>query len=106
MDVKKDEESHGKKNYQLKIFRARCDLLPVRAKLTNSLFLTFCRAGGTIILNSIELLLSLFNGPQANLYLINNLLMQLKVDVALILSLLGSKILTKKQVKEDKRMQK
>lgn len=90
-----------RKIISLKIFRARHDLLPVRAKLTNNLFLMFCRAEGTILLDSIELLLSLFDAPQANLYLINNLLMQLKVDVALILSLLGSKILTKEQIKKE-----
>jgi hypothetical protein len=63
--------------------------------------MTFCRARGTIILNGFDLLLSLLDCPQANLYLINNLLMQLKVDVASILSLLGCKILTTKQIRKD-----
>jgi hypothetical protein len=61
----------------------------------------FCRVRETIILNGFDLLLSLFNCPQANLYLINNLLMQLKVNAASILSLLGCKILTTKQIKKD-----
>ena len=47
-----------------------------------------------IILNSPDFLLSLFNSPQADLYLINNLLTQLKVEAALTLRFLGRKVFT------------
>lgn len=63
--------------------------------------MTFCRARGTVILNGFDHLLSLLDRPQANLYLINNLLTQLKVDAASILSLLGCKILATKQIRKD-----
>ena len=79
----------------LKILRARQDFLPVRAILPNNLFLTFWRARGTVIFKHFDLILSFFNGPQADLYFIDNLPMQFKVDSALILGLLGCKILTK-----------
>jgi hypothetical protein len=89
-------ENRISKEYHLVNIGARRDFIPIRAKLPNILFLTFRRAGGTIILNSFDLFLSLFDGPLADLYLINNLLTQLKVSAAPILSPLGCKIFTTK----------
>jgi hypothetical protein len=100
--LRNKKQKTEKKKIRSKIIRAGTNFLPVRARLSNSLFLTLCGTRRIIILKHFDFFLGLFYGPQPHLYLINNLLTQFKIDATMILGLLGCEILAGKVIREDK----